>query len=75
MDTKAASNEKTTEIEIKYIPDSVCFYTTFEFHRLANISFNDRMRKGAKFLSYRISVDTALDIGDKNGWKKKTSNV
>ena len=33
------------------------------------------MRKGAKFLSYRISVDTALDIGDKNGWKKKTSNV
>ena len=53
------------------IPDSVCFYTTSEFHRLAKISFNARMRKGAKFLSSRISVDTVLDIADKNGEKRE----
>ena len=33
------------------------------------------MRKGAKFLSFRISIVTALDIADKNGSKKKTLNV
>ena len=63
-------DQKIEDVD-KKIPDTSIFIETKDFNRLTKINVNARIEEASRNLGFKDHVETALDLGDKNGEKIK----